>query len=99
MGPRRPSIRAIAASAGFAIAFALAPTDAVGAAGDPDPSFSGDGTLVQSFGPGHISGAEDVAVDALGNIVAVGVDWSVATGEHRPRPLRAERPARPRLLG
>ena len=82
MRPGRPSIRAIAASAGFAIACALAPTDALGAEGDPDPSFSGDGTLVQSFGAGHISGAEDVAVDALGNIVAVGVDWSAATQEN-----------------
>jgi len=82
MRPRRPGIRGIAASAGFAIAFALAPTGALGAAGDLDPSFSGDGTLVQSFGAGHISGADDVAVDALGRIVAVGVDWSVATQEN-----------------
>jgi uncharacterized delta-60 repeat protein len=59
------------------------PLHAVAAPGDPDKTFSDDGRLITSFGPGHVSGAEDVVVDANGRIVAVGIDWTnAASGEN-----------------
>ncbi|MFN2590620.1 MAG: delta-60 repeat domain-containing protein [Actinomycetota bacterium] len=58
------------------------------AAGGLDPTFDGDGTVVTPFGPRATSTANDVAVQADGKIVAVGVRqqrfWQFAVARFEP---------------
>src|SRR3954468_4044767 len=51
---------------------ALFGTGRVEAAGELDPTFSGDGKIRFSFGAGGGNGARDVAVDSSGRVLVVG---------------------------
>jgi uncharacterized delta-60 repeat protein len=76
LGTRRTCARWSLIAAALAVSLALAsPTAVRAAAGDLDPSFSGDGKLTTSIG-GSFSGAYGVAIDSQGRIVAVGYSGS-----------------------
>jgi uncharacterized delta-60 repeat protein len=65
----------------FVAACALTVSAALAGAGDLDPSFGGDGTVLTGFEAGSHEGASAVAVQPDGKIVVVGSTTSVAVSE------------------
>src|SRR5690348_10285659 len=84
---RYPATRAALAALPSILMLALAPAPAFPAAGDLDPTFSGDGLAQVGFGQGH-DGYNALAVQADGKTVSVGFgtwasdrDWVIARNE------------------
>ncbi|KJY31239.1 DUF11 domain-containing protein [Streptomyces katrae] len=80
-GGRRPRRRraAGAVAAGLALVLAL-PATALGAAGDLDPAFDGDGKVVTDFGGGGYDESRGMVIQADGKIVTVGTTVPAAGG-------------------
>ncbi len=68
-----------AVAAGLALVLAL-PATALGAAGDLDPAFDGDGKVVTDFGGGGYDESRGMVIQADGKIVTVGTTVPAAGG-------------------
>ncbi|MEV7544198.1 calcium-binding protein [Streptomyces sp. NPDC089915] len=75
--PRRRAAAVLAA--GLALVLAL-PAAALGAPGDLDPAFDGDGRVVTDFGGGNYDESRGMAIQADGKIVTVGTTVPAAGG-------------------
>ncbi|MFJ8163605.1 calcium-binding protein [Streptomyces sp. NPDC096136] len=75
--PRRNAAAAVAA--GLALVLAL-PATALGAPGDLDPTFDGDGRVVTDFGGGGYDESRGMVIQADGKIVTVGSTVPAAGG-------------------
>ncbi|MFD8147058.1 calcium-binding protein [Streptomyces sp. NPDC059708] len=75
--PRRHAAAAVAA--GLALVLAL-PATALGAPGDLDPTFDGDGRVVTDFGGGGFDESRGMVIQADGKIVTVGSTVPAAGG-------------------
>ncbi|MFE1557843.1 calcium-binding protein [Streptomyces sp. NPDC058734] len=75
--PRRGAAAAVAA--GLALVLAL-PSPALGAPGDPDPAFDGDGRVATDFGGGGYDESRGMVIQADGKIVTVGLTVPAAGG-------------------
>ncbi|MFF4370173.1 calcium-binding protein [Streptomyces sp. NPDC001594] len=78
-GGRARRRTAAAVAAGLALALAL-PATALGAPGDLDPSFDGDGKVVTDFGGGGYDESRGMVIQADGKIVTVGTTVPAAGG-------------------
>ncbi|MDK9495164.1 calcium-binding protein [Streptomyces katrae] len=75
--PRRGVAAAVAA--GLALVLAL-PSPALGAPGDPDPAFDGDGRVATDFGGGGYDESRGMVIQPDGKIVTVGLTVPAAGG-------------------
>lgn len=78
-GRRRVPRRGAAVAAGLALVLAL-PATALGAPGDLDPAFDGDGRVATDFGGGGYDESRGMVIQADGKIVTVGLTVPPAGG-------------------